>query len=242
MRRCLFYISLLLSVIGCKEVVTLEYEDDPRLYFYNINSGQHDSISQTFFVLPSTQMEDTVEVDIRTMGYPTDYDRPVVLVQTNAGEPDAAVPGKHYVPFDDARVKDKFRIAAGEVKCIIPVIFLKDPSLETSKVRLELAFAETKDFKPGIDAWSTFVITSTAEASEPSNWSTQWRYIFGTWGAVKMKFIVEYVGFSAFDEQLMDMGYRNYLTTKAAQKLFDYNHSGAPDTPLTETDGTLVAF
>ena len=133
------------------------------------------------------------------------------------------------------------KIPAGEVKVKVPVIFLKDPSLDSLKVRLELSFGEMEDFKPGIDVWTTFVITSTAEASQPSNWDKDWRVVFGKWGSVKMKFIIEYVGFTAFEETV-DSGFRNYLKTKAAQKLLEFNNSDDPRAPLKEADGTYVAF
>ena len=92
---------LIVGTIGCKENTALEYENDPALYFENSYYTQQDSIAHTFFIQPDDQMRDTVFVEILTMGYPTDTDRPFVLEQTNAGKPGSAVAGKHFVAFDD---------------------------------------------------------------------------------------------------------------------------------------------
>lgn len=236
------YIFLLLNIVGCKENEVLEYENDPRLYFYNSSYGQHDSISQTFFILPEEQMRDTVWIDVRTMGYPADDDRPFQLIQTNIGIAGAAVAGTHFIPLDGAEIKGNMTMKAGQVKANVPIIFLKDPSILTGSVRLELAIAETEYFSPGIDKWSAFVINSTAMAVKPTNWDSAWKVAFGTWGSVKMKFIIDYVGFTDFEAgRPSDSSYYNYLKGKARQKLFEYNADPAHE-QLTEADGTIVEF
>ena len=95
---------LIVGTIGCKENTALEYENDPALYFENSYYTQQDSIAHTFFIQPDDQMRDTVFVEILTMGYPTDTDRPFVLEQTNAGKPGSAVAGKHFVAFNDPAI------------------------------------------------------------------------------------------------------------------------------------------
>lgn len=243
MKRYFLYIFLLGCLAGCREYIAQEYENDPRLYFYNTNYGQHDSIAQTFFLLPEEQMRDTVWVDIRTMGYPADYDRQIVLKQTNTDSLGAAIVGTHYIAFDDPQVRERMIIPAGEIKAMIPVILLKDKSILASKVRLELAFGEMEYFCPGIDEWNKFVITSTAAAVKPDNWDTSWIGTFGAWGSEKMKFIIDYVGYTEFDQKPSDAGYLNFLKAKAKQKLFEFNHQpDNPKAPLREADGTFVEF
>lgn len=243
MRKTIFYYSgvlwMVCALAGCKENVALEYENDPRLYFYNSTLGQRDSIAHTFFVLKEDQIRDTVWLDIRTMGYPEKADRPIGLVQSNIGNPDAAVSGKHFIAFDNAEIKPHMVIPAGEVMAKIPIIMLHDPSLDTSIVRMELAIVENQCFKPGIDVWTQFVVTTTAAAVKPTNWDSRWKSYFGVWGSVKMKFIIEYVGFSDFENPPTDASFLTYLQNKAKQKLLEYNLTH-PD--LEEADGTPVTF
>ena len=221
---------LVVGTISCKENSALEYENDPALYFENTTYGQRDSIAHTFFIQPDDQMRDTVFIEILTMGYPTDSDRPFILEQTNAGQPGSAIAGEH------------LKIPKGSVRKSFPLIVLRDPSLELEEVRIELKIGENEYFRSGIDDWTNFVVKTTSMAVKPTNWDTYWKYYFGpTWGSVKMKFIIDNTGFSDFDGDRLNTDYTNYLSSKVKQKLLEYN-TNHPDDPLSEADGTLVTF
>ena len=223
---------LVVGTISCKENSALEYENDPALYFENTTYGQRDSISHTFFIQPDDQMRDTVFIEILTMGYPTDSDRPFILEQTNAGQPGSAIAGK----------LEHLKIPKGSVRKSFPLIVLRDPSLELEEVRIELKIGENEYFRSGIDDWTNFVVKTTSMAVKPTNWDTYWKYYFGpTWGSVKMKFIIDNTGFSDFDGDRLNTDYTNYLSSKVKQKLLEYN-TNHPDDPLSEADGTLVTF
>lgn len=243
-------ISILILIVisvGCKENTALEYENVPALYFKyskNVNESdyQRDSIAHTFFIQPDDQMRDTVFVEILTMGYPADADRPFVLEQTNAGQPGAAIAGKHFVAFDDPEMLEHLKIPKGSVRKSFPLIVLRDPSLELEEVRIELKIGENEYFRSGIDEWVNFVVKTTSMAVKPTNWDTYWKYYFGpTWGSVKMKFIIDNTGFTDFDGGYLNTDYTSYLTSKVKQKLLEYN-TNHPDEPLSEADGTLVTF
>lgn len=233
---------LIVGTIGCKENTALEYENDPALYFENSYYTQQDSIAHTFFIQPDDQMRDTVFVEILTMGYPTNTDRPFILEQTNAGKPGAAVAGKHFVAFDDPEMLEHLKIPKGSVRKSFPLIVLRDPSLELEEVRIELKIGENEYFRSGIDEWTNFVVKTTSMAVKPTNWDSYWKYYFGiTWGSVKMKFIIDNTGFTEFDGGSLNSDYTNYLSSKVKQKLLEYN-TNHPDEPLSEADGTLVTF
>ena len=233
---------LVVATISCKENTALDYENDPALYFENGTYTQRDSIAHTFFIQPDDQMRDTVFVEILTMGYPADSDRPFVLEQTNAGQPGAGVAGKHFVAFDDPERLEHLKIPKGSVRKSFPLIVLRDPSLELEEVRIELKIGKNEYFRPGIDVWTNFVVKTTSMAVKPTNWDTYWKYYFGTtWGSVKMKFIIDNTGFSEFDGDRLNTDYTNYLSSKVKQKLLEYN-TNHPDDPLSEADGTLVTF
>lgn len=250
-------IVLLVVAVGlflgsCEERDVMRYEDDPRIYFYKgivydevalTSYTQSDSVKRSFFVLPDNQMWDTVWLDIRTMGFPTDYDRPIKIIQTNTGEPYAAVAGKHYIGFDDERVKDQVSIAIGQVKRMLPVIFYRDPSLTTDSVRLEIEIQPNEYFGVGMDTLSHFMVEMTAKPSKPKLWSSVFQSVFGDWGAKKMWFIMRYVGFSDFENRINDYAYQTYLRGRAAEALAEYNADERnEDRPLREADGTVVKF
>lgn len=248
MKNNIIYTLILLlgiGMTGCKENEALEYMDEPSIYFLNNQMAkQQDSIEQSFFVLKDSQVRDTIFLDIRTMGYTADSPRPIKLIVTNDGKPGAAVAGVHYVAFDDPEIAAQMAIPRNAVKAMVPIILKRDPSLNDMEhgVRLELAIGENEYFRPGIDKWTKFVIKSTALPSKPVLWDTYWKYYFGTaWGPVKMKFIIDYVGFAEFGDRV-DSGYSSYLNSKARQKLLEYNNDPANNPPLKEKDGTLVEF
>lgn len=232
---------LLFISVSCSEYIALEYENDPALYFVNDEYGQRDSLSQSFFLIPGNG-PDTVYVEIQTMGRISDSDRPFKLQQTNADEENAAVAGVHYVAFDDPQVAKYFVIPANQVKVRLPIILLRDESLNLKEVRLKLGFETNEYFHPGIDAWTSFLIKSTAQANKPTIWDTRWKYYFGaSWGTVKMKFIIDATGYTEWDIFPTDFGYVTFMKTKVLSKFQEYKDAN-PDNPLKEADGTLVSF
>ena len=245
MKKYIFYIIVGLSAVlntACKENEMEPYKDTPALYFQNIRYGQADSISQSFFVYGNEVTEDTVWVVVNTMGYPENTDRPISLAQTNAGKPGAAVPGTHFISFDDPKLKPYFCIPANKVSQKVPIVFLRDRSLLTDEYRIELTITENEYFRPGIDAWRNFVVTTTDQAVKPNNWDTTWIYVFGsTWGREKMKFIIQVTGYTEFHSPPMDPGYRTWLGQTAKLALIKYNLEH-PNDPLCEASGEEVTF
>ncbi|WP_294080041.1 DUF4843 domain-containing protein [Proteiniphilum sp. UBA5384] len=232
---------LILSGISCKENVALEYENDPAIYFVHDEYGQRDSISHSFFIVPGDG-PDTVYIEIHTMGMTSNVDRPFVLEQSNIGKPDAAVAGVHYVPFDNAQVAKYFVIPANQVMIRLPIILLRDESLKTGKVRLELKFASNEYFRPGIPGWTHFLVTTTAEAVKPTIWDSYWKSYFGlSWGSVKMKFIIDVTGFTDWESRIDDYAYKAYLVDKVLAAFQKYNEEN-PNNPLKEADDKEVSF
>ena len=100
----LLSLLLLLFFTACKENELMKYDDEAALYFaesYVLNpktnqtSLQQDSISQSFFLISSQMLRDTIYIQVNTMGHLSDVNRPIPIVQTNIGESDAAVAGVH---------------------------------------------------------------------------------------------------------------------------------------------------
>lgn len=222
------------SMCSCQQQDTEVYENDPRIFFARGDRGygQQDSLVHSFFTVPEGQDRDTVFIELKTMGFPSEISRPVKIVQTNTDAADAAIPGTHYIAFDDPSIAGQFAVAPGEVAVKIPLILLRDKSLETRKVRLEMTVGTNEYFQPGIDMNRNFMVRTTAMSEKPTNWDTDWKYTFGDWGSKKMWLIVNYVGYSKFDESISDSGYKDYLKLKAHTKLAEYNQTHAE--PLCE--------
>lgn len=232
--------SLSCNLVGCKENEGLEFAGESTLYFVHETYGQQDSINHSFFSVPELQERDTIEIKIEAGGYPFAKDRPFVLEQTNIGDEDAAIAGKHFVAFDDPEMRKELMIPANTVSKTLKLIVLKDASLELGKVRLALKFGTNEYFKPGVEEWRNFVVKTTAQPEKPVSWDVRWVYDYGTWGAEKMKFIIRSTGFSDFDGDAPDASYRNYLLLKATQALLEYNSNPDNNPPLKEADGTIV--
>lgn len=216
--------GIALLAVGCTQHDALMFEDKARVCFARgeNGSGQQDSILQSFFVVPESQDRDTVWVEIALMGFPTDQDRPIKIVQTNRDAADAAIAGTHYLGFDDTEIKDLIAMGANQVTARIPVIFLRDLSLKTERKRLEMTIEENDYFKRAIDADCDFMLQTTELAEMPESWNSAWRTYFGEWSSQKMWFIVNYLGLDDFEAEY-DSGYKKYLKQKAHSKLYEYN-------------------
>jgi hypothetical protein len=247
MKIKIIYISLLILSVGalfsCQEKEIDRYENDPRLYFFRSSyvQGQRDSISASFFILGNLASRDTVYLEIRTMGMPSTERRFFKVEQMNVGEAHAAISGKHFVAFDDEVYKSLWVVEPGEITATLPIILLRDASLKSEEVRLEITFAENEYFKSGIINNSRFVIKISDYATKPATWDG-W-YVLGAWGPQKMLFLIQYVGIDFNDDPTKytaDYNYLMYLMGLANEALANYTASH--DKPLQEEDGTLVSF
>jgi hypothetical protein len=244
MKRFEFIYVLLLPLViaACTQNEMLRYENDPAVYFDGAGYNKIDSINHSFFLLKSDILKDTVLVRVNTMGELSSQDRPVTVVQTNASDSAAAVAGVHYVPFDDADLKPLMQVPAGKEYVDIPVVFIRDKSLDTLKVRLELALAANGYFRPGIVEKQRFVLTTTDLIEKPATWDAGWYIFLGrSWGPVKMRFIIDITGYTDWATTPTDMALMQYFGALAKQKLLEYN-AAHPDDPLREANGDLVTF
>lgn len=244
MKKPFIYISLLIAtflISSCEENQMDNYKNEPAIYFEH-NSQQADSINFSFFSLDNAIKRDTINVRVALMGLPTDHDCPIKLVQTNIGKPDAAVAGVHYIAFDNDEVKRFFCIPAKAVYVDIPIIALRDISLSAQEKRLELAVSANENFKVGIDDWKNFTVVLSDLTTKPKLWDTYWKYYFGvSWGAVKMRFIIQSTGLNQWENRISDYSYLLWLSSTAKQALLDYNLAH-PDAPLKEANGDIVSM
>ena len=224
----------ILTLTSCSENEPMAYEGNPSLYFAN------DDINFSFFYAENASDRSTVDITVHAMGPVADVDRSFSLCQLNSGDADAAQAGVHYLGFDTDEMKQAMVIPAGKSEVKLPIVLLKDNSLETQTVRLKIGIRPNENFGYGVTERDSTVISFSSQAMKPTNWK-DWYYAFGaSWGTVKMRFIIDVTGITNFDQVPEDYDYLIYLNGKLKSKLYEYN--ATHEQPLQEADGTLIEF
>lgn len=266
---CLLLLATcLLSLSSCEKDLEVYNTETCRLNFYydlNSRAGFNESLARTTysFIYGSSDRErDTLWFDVQTMGFTSDHERPVTLQQLPS-DGVQAVPGKHYVAFDDPSVSHLYVIPANRATTKLPVIILRDPSLKNEAVTLKFGFKENEYFQLGFEEFSTRLIEMTDMLSEPSAWNAAYpipgleRYFpqyalhcsdyFGEYGVVKHQFLIEQTGKKWDDEYIEslikgDSNYLKYLVRKMSKRLDEVNAERVAKglDVLKEADGTIV--
>jgi hypothetical protein len=206
--------------------------------------------SYSFFFDSEDITQHTIWINVHTEGFVRDYPRTVTFKQAPStdGNEDA-VPGVHFVAFDDPRVQAQYVIPAGASSASLPIILLRDPSLQTSVRTLRIAFDENEHFLLPIDTLKQHRnIVFADKLTMPEMWAlSAVRHYFGTYGEVKHFFMIEATG-QPFDNEWFkknfsgnyDSGYMFFLQDWLQEKLDERN--AREGSPLTEKDGTVVDF
>ena len=208
--------GLLMGLASCeKDLPVYDYPDNMLNFEVTISqeTKEPDLTSYSFVYLPEETVRDTVWVTVKTMGFLSEYDRPLELKQVASGSKDAE-PGVHYVSFDDAELKNKFYyIPAGEVVRKIPVVVLKDASLATESVNLYFTFKDNGHFRPGYPLYSEMRLNISNILTKPAAWDDYADYYFDKYGPVKHKFMIDVTGLK-WDNDFLEThlyGERGYL-------------------------------
>lgn len=217
--RNIGFFLLIFSLGACQEETLTEYQNDPRLSF---GAEQDTLVVASFFVIKTGIDLDTVFLQVETLGDTVGFDRPFSVEQIDTEAEYAAVPGIHYVGFDEPEIKAELFIPAGAVKAAVPVIVKRDKSLQTAIYELRLKIQGNEYFKPGLLNHTTCVVRISDKGDKPVMWDSFWKASFGEWCSVKMKFIIDYVGLTDFEDYPSDPSYGNYLKAKAQQQLSAY--------------------
>lgn len=207
----------------------------------------------TFAFTPEEILEDTVWLNVKTMGNLADYDRPIKLEQAKTEGPDAQ-PGVHYVAFDDAELMKKFYyIPAGKVEQKIPIVMKRDASLKEQAVNLYVTLAQSEHFEPGYEDYSIVRYSVIDALQKPSAWVSPMDVYFGTYSVVKHQFMIDVTGKNWDDKFIMedcdlfgnqDFNYLTYLGGKLYKALKAENARRAAEglEPLTDEFGEPIDF
>lgn len=261
MKRILIALTAPLLLAACTQEQPTEYQNEPGIYFFRSPYvgpvEQRDSLEFAFYVKQVVEGGIFEQMlDVRTIGGTEQRVRPFRIRQTNAGQPGAAVAGKHYVAFDDARMLDVLKIPAGATQFMLPIMCINDSELADKKVRLEIEIDTNAEFGPVVKEWSKFVITFGDIAVRPQTWidnddTQSWFLYFGMWSAEKMRFISNTIGLSDFDLAMngnvaekiegLSTGRMKYFNRVMWLALQEYN-AAHPETPLRDENDNLITF
>lgn len=253
----LFPVLLLLS---CEDKTALFADDVNRINF----STASIITPYSFAYGPVDRMQDTVFVNVSTIGFVTNAPRKISLQQLpfNDGRAEA-VAGVHYVDFNDPSIADKYVIPAGKNNALLPILVKRDISLKTQEVTLRIALSVNENFSPGLQSNQTKTITMSDFLSKPTNWDLYGEIVtyFGAYGKVKYQFMIDAVaplGYIVDNDFLIlikgglssDPGQREYWRGFFKEKLAAVNAERAKqglgllrEAPLTgQLEGNLVTF
>ena len=134
----------------------------------------------------------------------------------------------HYVPMDDPEMLPLLVIQPNAVTAEIPVILLRDTTLQKDEYRLCLRLKVTEDFLLGENTELSGTIIFSDRLSKPGFWnSSVERYYFGTYSTRKHEFMIEVMQTEIDDawwnRLAADYGELSYTKDKLRDALYAYN-------------------
>lgn len=236
--KYLYLISLVVLGISCEEKMPSMYEGREAAYIYTSDGNR--TKTHSFFIIPESQVRDTIWITVQAMGRTSSGKRPFVLTQTNVGQDSAAIRGEHFIALDDPEIAPYLFIAEDSAQARVPIILLRTKDMELNKYKLVLAIEANAYFEAiHLPAYADYTITTTAVAEKPEKWDTYLKRNFGEWGSRKMKFMTDVTGIIDWNIN-PDSQYTIYLVAKCKNALNEYNETH--EEKLAEADGTLVEF
>lgn len=193
MKKILLYILPIIPVallFACEEQPELYHEESNRLNFVFENFITDSTTHYTFAYEPDSKLQDTIWIEVSTMGYVTGTDRPLRLKQIEGPAPQA-VAGKHYADFNEPSLAALYKIPGGKSKTRLPIVVKRDPSLADTEVTLTFSFEENDFFTSGYASKAIRKITITNQLTQPEYWNSDAEELFaGTYGKVKHRFMI----------------------------------------------------
>ena len=120
-----------------------------------------------------------------------DRARPVRFEQIASENPaDDAKPGVHYVAFDDQSLAAGYVVPAGATSVQLPVVLLRDESLDAKDYVLRFRVADNGYFRAGLKGGRECTIVISNRLVQPSNWPGE----IGAYSEQKHLWLVEQTG------------------------------------------------
>lgn len=245
MMKKVFYImmvSVFWGLSGCQKAEYSLFDDVARVQM----SGDKEILTD-FYYIDKSVGRDTAYLTVSVIGGPENRERKLELRQISeydveykydakgnlidsvvTEKPNKAVPGVHYVGMDDEEMRPLLVVQANAVYARIPVILLRDTSLQTNEYRLCLELTESSDFRLGESNQLSRTIIFADKLSQPSWWDS---YVtksnFGVYSTRKHEFMIEVLDVVLGDEWYarlkVDFGEMTFTRNKLKSALNAYN-------------------
>lgn len=235
MKQTIIYIAFLGLLTACKkdEISTTSSASAAVYFIYDVMRPVNiDSISYTFVEKSSTVVTDTLWLPVRVSGNTADKDRPVNLVADNAGT--TAVKDQHYKLLNNIVPKGSFTSRVG-------VVLLRDASLQTNSVVLNLQLQPSQDFPVLMKdtlmddgryyGRNKVKIIFTDRLLKPDNWESYLITFFGAYSNVKFRFITGVLGVSSFPTtgpNAVNYPRMQFYQTTVRNALLEYTTANGP--------------
>lgn len=230
--------------VSCEKDLPVFSSNDAGLKFYFEKSA--DTLVSYSFAY-GVETEYAMMIKVNLMGMPVDYDRPIELQQIMTGENDA-VPGEHYVAFDDPSLKEKYIMPKNATTVEIPVMLKRGASLKQKDANLKFTFKLNDVFSYTAKETSTRQIRIADQLVKPKGWDSYVKHFLGIYSKSKHQFLIENTSFKWDDEFVSgewagyvdsDQGYCFYLNGVIREK---YDAYKAEHGELMDDNGNPIEF
>lgn len=250
------FIAFICLVIfsSCKEEGYYGFKDTGRIQFYSPNVDHVDDLVYSFVWLDKDVSIDTVYLPLSVLGGPVNVKRFVEITQIeeynveyvydNKGyvidsaiieTPNQAVPGKHYIPFDQVELKSLMCVDEGCIRDSIPIVLLRDESLKQMGVRLKIKLLASDDFQLGEENFLTKVIVFSDKLEQPKAWDFRTIRNLGNYSVAKHQLMIDIIGGRVDDAWIQkgnnDVSFFVFWRGKFIEGLEEFNRN--PDNILS---------
>ena len=219
MKKLIYIFIVLTSIVGCSEEKEYLFRDVARIQFVAQGNNIPEDLLYSFVYTRKDKLRDTVYLPLRVLGGPLNIDRQfnvsqieeynVIYEYDNKGHvidstiimvENKAIPGIHYVAFDDPEVLELMKVRANLVIDSLPVILLRDKSLLKEKVRLKVILESSDEFQLGERGCLTKTIIFSDKLEQPTSWNYVTNLYLGRYSEPKHELIMRVVKEQLGDE------------------------------------------
>jgi hypothetical protein len=227
-------------LFACKKSDPLPFSAADMVYIYKAYGAiNNDSIIYSFAVRSDNLMQDTIKIPVRIIGMSAPKNREVTI--RVVADSSTAMAGTDYKLLP-------CQIPAGAYTAYQQVIIYRTAGMKNKPVKILLEVVASTDFLPGVPdskvgsgvagGTTRYRITLNDYLTKPDNWDSWLGFFFGTYSAVKFKFVIAATGQSIIPSDL-PYGMYSVYSTLCKQQLEIYE---AAHGPLIDENGDVVSF
>lgn len=252
--KYIFLLSLFAAIASCSkneqklfsDVARIQFGPIPKNVNYEPKALEDTMKSHTFYYTPDVE-QDTIHFDIYTIGNVANRDRAYQIEQVILAGVENAIPGVHYKAFDSEEMANHYMIPKDSVHMLVPIVMLKDRSLDDRIVTLQFRLVANEEFQLGEIKKLWRKLTFTSMLNRPSKWNSVNGY-FKDYSRVKHEFMIEKSGLKwddkLIEEVIMDTATPNYWKEFFIDELIKENRRREESLlgPLEDENNQIVTF